>query len=134
MDFERYITETGVTVTVGKLPIGWWGAYDYYEHKIILRPRLGATQRRSTLAHELGHAWFQHKGTTPKQEREASMWAARRLIDGEAFIDAVRLTEHRTGIAQILAVMPADVDAYMSTLSPSEILQIRHQTAQEQAC
>lgn len=134
MDFERYITETGVTVTTGRLPDGWWGAYDYYDHKIILRPRLGGTQRRSTLAHELGHAWFQHKGTTVKQEREASMWAARRLIDGEALIDALRVSEHRTGIAQILAVMPADVDAYMSTLSPNEILQIRSLTIQEQAC
>ncbi len=134
MDFERYIAETGVTVTTGRLPDGWWGAYDYYDHKIILRSRLGGTQRRSTLAHELGHAFYNHKGTTQRQEREASMWAARRLIQAEAFIDAIRVCEHRTGIAQILAVMPADVDAYMSTLSPNEILHIRYLTAQEEAC
>ena len=134
MDFDRYITETGVTVTTGGLPDGWWGAYDYYEHKIILRARLGATQRRSVLAHEIAHAWFQHKGTTPGQEREASMWAARRLIDAEAFIDAVRVCEHRTGIAQLLSVMPADVDAYLACLSDADIRFIRELVAKEEAC
>lgn len=134
MDFERYITETGVTVTTGHLPAGWWGAYNYHEHKIILRARLGATQRRSVLAHELGHAWYQHKGSTVAQEREASMWAARRLIVAEDFIDAVRVCEHRTGIAQLLSVMPADVDNYMACLSPADVQFIRDIVSKEEAC
>lgn len=134
MDIERYITETGVHVVVGGLPPGWWGAYDYDTHTIFRRRSLGPTQYRSTMAHELGHAWFQHRGTTPGQEREASMWAARRLIDAEAFIDAVRVCEHRTGIAQILGVMPADVDAYLSCLSEADVEFIRGMVAKDEAC
>lgn len=134
MDSDKYIAETRVTVVTGILPHGWWGAYDWRTHEIRLRPRLGAVQYKSTLGHELGHAWYLHKGTTPKQEREAQVWSARRLIRASDFIDALRVCEHRTGIAQILGVMPSDVDVYISTLTPNEILFIRNLIRKEEAC
>lgn len=134
MDIDRYITETGVTVTTGTLPAGWWGAYDHRDHKIILRKRLGATQRRSVLAHELGHAYFGHKGSTLVQEREASQWAARRLIDATEFLDAIRVCEYRTGVAQLLHVMPSDVDAYLSTLTEQEKMLVHHYGAMSSTC
>lgn len=134
MDFEKIIAETGVKVVTGDLPRGWWGAYDWRDHRITLRPRLGVVQYDSTLAHELGHAWHMHKGTTPRQERQASIWAVRRLIRASAFIDALRVSEHRTGIAQILGVMPSDVDTYILTLTPNEILFVRNLLWKEEAC
>lgn len=125
MDIDRIVGELGVTVRTGTLPNGWWGAYNQQKHEIILRPRLGALQRRSTLAHELGHAQYMHAGSTPFNERQASIWAARRLIQASAFIDASTISDTAQGIAHILGVLPRDVTNYVSTLTTAETLLIR---------
>ncbi|MGV0109796.1 ImmA/IrrE family metallo-endopeptidase [Arthrobacter sp. CP30] len=134
MDFEKYIAETGVTVVEGSLPNGWWGAYDWRSHTIRLRPRLGVVQYGTTLGHELGHALYRHQGTTPRQERQADVWAARRLIRASDFIDALRVSESPVGVAQILGVMPANIHTYISTLSPNEVVLIRKLIQREEAC
>lgn len=113
MDFDRYIAEIGVTVITGALPSGWWGAYDYRTHRIILRRRLAGSQRRSTLAHELGHAVHRHKGRSPEQEREARIWAVQRLIDPEEFRIATSIYDNVDAVACELAVMPSDILLYM---------------------
>lgn len=120
MDMDRIIGEIGVTVTVGGLPCGWWGAYSWEKHRIHLRPRLGLVQGRSVLAHELGHAWYRHRGTSSRNERQASIWAAKQLIDRCEFIRAAQTSEHRAGIAHQLNVMPSDVDVYASSLTVEE--------------
>lgn len=125
MDIDRIVGELGVTVRTGRLPDGWWGSYNHTKHEIVLRPRLGALQRRSTLAHELGHARFMHQGSTPFNERQASIWAVRRLIAAEAFIEACRLDDTAQGIAHILGVLPRDVTTYVSTLTETESLLIQ---------
>lgn len=125
MDMDRIIGEIGVTVTVGGLPCGWWGAYNWEKHLIHLRPRLGLVQGRSVLAHELGHAWYRHKGTSARNERQASIWAARHLIDRADFVRAAQISEHRAGIAHQLGVMPSDVDVYTSSLTPAEKLELK---------
>lgn len=120
-------------MTTGRLPEGWWGP-TIIEHKIILRPRLGATQRRSVLAHEVAHAYFRHRGTNPMQEREASKRAVRKLIKSVDFIDALKVSEHRTGVAQIPSVMSADIDTYINSLSPREIPFIHRAVAKDEVC
>lgn len=125
MQWESVVSDLGVTVEQQLLPYGWWGAYSWERHSIILRPDLGPIQRRSALAHECGHAFFRHRGTEPKQERQASVWAARRLIDESEFIDALRTTDDFVGVAHLLGVMPSDVTTYVSTLSPLEKLLLR---------
>ncbi|MBF4551640.1 MULTISPECIES: ImmA/IrrE family metallo-endopeptidase [unclassified Pseudoclavibacter] len=40
---------------------------------------------RSVLAHEIAHAVLGHDSSTPKAERQADRWAARRLISIEDF-------------------------------------------------
>lgn len=117
MDMEQIIGEIGVTVTTGPLADGWWGSYSWRKHQIVLRPRLGGIQHRSVLAHELGHAWYRHRGTSLRSERQASVWAAEKLINRQDFISAVRTSEHRAGIAHLLNVMPSDVDVYTSILT-----------------
>ena len=133
MDMEQIIGEIGVTVTTGPLPDGWWGSYSWRKHLIVLRPRLAGDQHRSVLAHELGHAWFRHRGTSHRNERQASVWAAKRLINRQDFISAVRTSDNRAGIAHLLNVMPSDVDVYTSTLTPEDkaLLQV---LAESDAC
>jgi hypothetical protein len=125
MDLDKLVGELGVTVTTGPLPNGWWGAYSASTHTITLRPRLGALQRRSTLFHELGHAYYRHDKLCIKAERQASVWAARRLIKQSAFIDACRVARTAQGIAHILGVLPRDVENYRTTLTPAEALLLR---------
>lgn len=124
MDIDRIVVELGVSVRTGTLPDGWWGAYNYRQHQITLRPRLGALQRRSTMFHELGHAYYRHAGSTRFSERQASVWAATQMITEQAFIDACQLAETPQGMAHILGVLPRDVETYISTLTPNEINRI----------
>lgn len=125
MQWERIVAELEVSVSEQALPRGWWGAYSQADHSIILAEGLGFIQRRSTLAHECGHAYYRHLGSDPKQERQASVWAAKRLIDESEFIDALRTTDDFLGLAHLLSVMPSDVATYVSALSPLEKLLIR---------
>lgn len=124
MDIEQLVGEIGVTVRTGHVPDGWWGSYSHTRHEIVLRPRLGALQRRSTLAHELGHAFYRHAGTTPFGERQASTWAARALIPDHAFVAACQISDTAQGMAHILGVLPRDVTTYIEALTPDEITRL----------
>lgn len=121
MDIDGIIWELGVTVRTGRVPDGWWGSYNHHEHEIVLRPRLGALQLLSTLAHELGHAFYRHAGSTTFNERQASVWAARHLIPADRFADACTVADTAQGMAHVLGVLPRDVHTYISTLTPTEI-------------
>lgn len=125
MDMDQIIGEIGVTITIGGLPAGWWGAYSWEHHQIRLRPRLGPAQGRSVLAHELGHAWYRHRGTSARNERQASVWAAKNLIDQADFVMAAQTSHHPSAIAHQLNVLPSDVYTYVSSLTDQEKLTVR---------
>jgi len=112
MMLERWIDELGVRVVERPCPQGWWGYYDPESHLIVMRPRLAMVQGKSTLAHELGHAFFKHWGTTPKQERVASEWAAQALISASDFESATRMFDSVAAVANELDVLPRDVRNY----------------------
>lgn len=112
MRIERWVDILGVTVVERPCPYGWWGFYDPARHEVTLRPGLGAVQRRSTLAHELGHAYYRHWGTMPKQERQASDWAVRVLILPTEFESAIRIFDGVAAVANELNVLPRDVRHY----------------------
>src|SRR5690625_5688458 len=79
-----WITELGVEVE--DTPMSHlYGAYIHQHGLILLNDRLAPIQRRSTLMHELGHAFYGHTESTARTEREASEWAARQLIPGCEF-------------------------------------------------
>lgn len=120
MDFETLVGELGVTVETGDLPNGWWGAYCHHDRTIILRPNLGGIQGPSVLMHELGHAYYGHSRSGPTEEREASLWAARRLITLKQFIAACQVADTAHGIAHVLGVLPRDVSNYVESLTDDE--------------
>lgn len=120
MDFETLVGKLGVTVETGDLPGGWWGAYRHRDRKIILRPGLGAIQGRSVLMHELGHAFHGHTSSGPLEEREASQWAARRLIGMDSFMSACQIADTAQGIAHHLGVLPRDVAHFVEALTHEE--------------
>lgn len=72
------------------------GPKGYYHHPsrtISTRRGLSIQAYKSTLAHELGHATYRDEPTghgiyDKRQEARADRWAARVLIDPQAFADA----------------------------------------------
>lgn len=105
--------ELGCTIVEAWLPDGRWGEYDADTHTIYLRPDLGPMQRRSTLVHECGHAYYGHRGTRERQERQARQFAARVLVKPCAFLKSSQAYEDPRIIAADLGVMPYDVEEYM---------------------
>ncbi|PPG38638.1 ImmA/IrrE family metallo-endopeptidase [Rathayibacter sp. AY2B5] len=62
------------------------------ERVIILKRGLRAWHERQTLAHELGHVCLGHAETTPRIERLADRWAARKLIAPDHLADVARMS------------------------------------------
>jgi|SRR5699024_7244645 len=83
---DLWIEELEVEVFERELN-GMYGAYIQSHQLIVLEKRLAPVQRRSTLMHELGHAYYGHTESTARTEREASEWAARQMIQRASLID-----------------------------------------------
>lgn len=104
--------EFGVRVHVWDLPRGTRGLYDDHEKRIYLDLRLTAAERRSTLAHELGHAHHGHDCSTPAAERQARTYAAEILIDPAEFARLERVNPDAHWMAEELDVTPQIVIDY----------------------
>lgn len=116
MKLDKIASDLGVSVRQGPVPVGWWGAYDWRDHSITLVPGLAPIQYKHVFAHELGHAFYRHVGTSHSMEQQASIWAAHQLIDTPAFLEAAFGADTHIGIAAILEVMPADVETYLGSM------------------
>lgn len=102
-----------------------WGLYDHTLKLVYLAPDLGAAQYRSTLAHELGHAFYGHQGHGHlKQEHLADRWAARQLIAVEDLLDSSTLVMDVGEMAATLGVMPWVVKAFTESLNAEELSHI----------
>lgn len=111
-----------VTVRTAPVPRDLWGIYDHPHRLITLKPGLESAQRRSTLAHELGHAYYGHHGHgNLKQERFADQWAARQLISLEDLIEHSDAILDVGEIAMRLNVMPSTIKDFVSTLNEIEV-------------
>lgn len=117
-DLYRVADTMGVTITDGPATMPVRGYYHHHTHTIVLHPHLAGRALVSTLAHELGHA---HHGHTPtddewlhaRHEHQADAWAARALIDEEAYRRAEAAYDGATGpIAYELGVTPRIVEVF----------------------
>lgn len=111
----------GVRIREAAVPGDWWGVCDHRHKLVTLKPGLGAAQRRSTLAHELGHAAYGHTGHHPKTERLADRWAAKRLLTIDLLFSHARLGVDVRELAASLDVMPWVIETYVEILSKNEL-------------
>lgn len=118
-----WITELGVEVEDTPMA-NLYGAYIHQHRLILLNDRLAPIQRRSTLMHELGHAFYGHTESTARTEREASEWAARQLIPGCEFDRLSRLYDSPIAVASELGVLPRDVVNYKQWLDRLELVKV----------
>lgn len=104
------------------------GAHAWYYHRlraIVMDSRLTQVERRSVLAHELGHVI---RGDVPcgdeildcRQESVVDQWAARKLITLEALADALRWSDDRHEVADCLWVTLDLLEVRLRHLHPSE--------------
>lgn len=108
---NRWIDELGVRVVYADLP-HMHGGYMHDLRAIVVDGSMAPIQLKSTLAHELGHAFHGHEYTTPRTEREASEWGARVMIRGCKFWLATRMYDTPQEVAAELGVLPRDVVNY----------------------
>lgn len=111
------------------------GAQAWYYHRlraIVMDSRLSQVERRSVLAHELGHVI---RGDIPcgdeildaRQESVVDQWAARKLITLDALIDALRWSDDPHEVADALWVTADLLEVRIAHLHPSERAAIRRQ-------
>lgn len=108
---DLWIDELKVELYEHKLN-GLFGAYIHSHRIILIDSRLAPVQRRSTLMHELGHAYYGHDGHLAKWEREASLWAASQMIRFSDYQLATTIYASPVAVAHELGVLPRDVRNY----------------------
>lgn len=105
--------EYRIQIEYRQMPPRRWGSWYPAQGLIVLRPGLSVRQERWVLTHELGHAWLDHQGCLPGQERAADWWAADRLVSRDAYAAAESLYgRDLAAIAEELDVPPRAVRAW----------------------
>ncbi|WP_433584604.1 ImmA/IrrE family metallo-endopeptidase [Microbacterium hydrocarbonoxydans] len=99
----RRAAEQGLRVHGKHLPPGKLGFYSPLEARIYFSLRLTESERRSVIAHELGHAHYGHlcDGTRrDRHESQADIYAARLLIDPAAYAELERVNPDQHHLAE----------------------------------
>lgn len=104
-DLLAHARKLGVKVHVAHLPHPYQGYYDSDKKLVVYGFDLSPVERRCVLAHELGHAFYDHQGEDdPSFEEAADLYAALLLIDPEDFVEAEQIDPSPGAIAEELGV------------------------------
>lgn len=103
----------GVSVHVAHIDPPHRGFYDAEQKTVVYDFNLTPVERRSVLAHELGHAYYDHQcfGNV-KFEADADYYAACLLIAPEDYVAAESIDPSPDAIAEELGVEPRLVRAF----------------------
>lgn len=104
------------------------GAHAWYYHRlraIVMDKRLTQVERRSVLAHELGHVIREDvpcgsEILDARQESVVDQWAARKLITLDALTDALQWSDDPHEVAEALWVTVDLLEVRLRHLHPSE--------------
>lgn len=89
------------------------GVYRDAQRLIVLNRRLTRHQATATLAHEVAHAVFGDRCSTPPIERRANEYGAALIITVKDYQRAEREVGHHTGaLADELGVTPVLIEAW----------------------
>lgn len=95
----------GVKVHVAHLPHPYQGYYDSDKKLVVYGFDLSFVERRCVLAHELGHAFYDHQSEDdPAFEEAADLYAALLLIDPEDYVSAAMIDPSPGAVAEELSV------------------------------
>lgn len=108
----RLAADQGLTVHACRLPEGMLGCYEPDSARIWFDLRLTPAERRSVIAHELGHHHYGDRASTPAAERRADRFAASLLIDPAEYARIERIHPDVATIADELQVTAKIVEAF----------------------
>lgn len=94
----------GLKLHGGHLEDGLLGFYSPEEGRIYFDIKLTPNERRTIIAHELGHAHYGHSCDSGKNERQADTYAAHLLIDPTRYAEAERVSADSHYLADELGV------------------------------
>jgi Zn-dependent peptidase ImmA (M78 family) len=100
----RAAASMGIRLHASHLQEGTLGLYSPDEARIYFDIQLTPSERRTTIAHELGHAHYGHTCSTPAHERKAEIFAARLLIDPAQYAQLESVNPDRYYLAEELGV------------------------------
>lgn len=102
----------GLEVHAIEMPSGDLGYYAHDERRIYFNLRCTPAERRSVVAHELGHARYAHTCDDAADDRQADIFAATLLVDPDAYADLEQIDHHVEWIAEELNVTVEVVNDY----------------------
>ncbi|MEV4773836.1 ImmA/IrrE family metallo-endopeptidase [Microbacterium sp. LWH12-1.2] len=112
-DLIAHAASLGVTVHVAHIDTECRGFYDSVRKIVVYDFNLTPVEQRTVLAHELGHAFYDHQcHGNPKYEEAADYYAACLLIEPSEYIAAEALDPAPDAIAEELGVEPKLVHAF----------------------
>lgn len=94
----------GLEVHAVAMPDGDLGYYAPDERRIYFNLRCTPSERRSVVAHELGHHHYGHDCDSPSNERQADAYAARLLVDPEWYAELEQISHDADWIADEMGV------------------------------
>lgn len=101
----RLAAERGISVhATHDLPPGWRGCWEPAHRRIWFRFSLTPAERRSTIAHELGHEFYGDTCSTDVAERRAKHYAAALLIDPAEYARLESIDDSVDGMAEAFDV------------------------------
>jgi Zn-dependent peptidase ImmA (M78 family) len=112
-----------VVVHEHELPAGYLGMTDHARKVIWLDSRLTDAEKRSTLAHELGHLTldtYVYGALVTALEPVVDAWAARKLISISGLLSAMNWSEQLCEVAEELFVSEHMVRTRLRTLTDEE--------------
>lgn len=96
----------GLEVHGAHLPGDMIGCYVPSERRIYFDLSLSLADRRSVIAHELGHHHYGHDCDSPAHERQADAYAAQLLVNPEWYAELERINADAEWIAEEMDVAP----------------------------
>lgn len=111
-DLVRLVAQYGLELHGSYLGEDERGFYSPTEQRIYFDMRLTYCERRTTIAHELGHFHHNHDCSTRANERQADAYAARLLIDPHEYAALERINPDQHFLADELDVTVDIIFAY----------------------
>ena len=112
---ESLIEQAGVLVVVSPhLSLSLNSCYLSESRTIYVRRGLDPITYTCAVAHELGHAYYDHDCSAPRFEYQADRWAAKQLLEGRLTFEI--LCEYRTrpsALAAELGVTPRFLQVWL---------------------